>query len=124
MEPPLQQAAERQRDARDPEERNRNGDQDHKRDDRQEDQGEPQQGDGPDGEQKRRDARGERDLDSTPAFQPLDRESRPVGKKKQHGQREEHESGAIAKKSGKRVQRANRAQRTEWRSSYDIRRTT
>src|SRR5258708_9260862 len=120
MEAPLQQAAERQRYARDPEERDRNGDQDHKRDDRQENQGEPQQSNGPDGEQERGDAGGQRDLDSVPAFEPLDRDPRPVGKKKQHGQGEEHEAGSVAEKGAKRLQRAHRAEPAEWRSEADL----
>src|SRR5712692_3421041 len=104
MEPPLQLAAERQRYASNPEERDCDPDHDHKRDDGQKDQGESQQENCPDGEQERCDARGERDLDSMPAFEPLDRDAGPVGKQKQHGQGEEHEAGSIAEKGAKGLQ--------------------
>src|SRR5260370_36120693 len=116
MEASLQQAAERQRYAGNPEQRARDRDQDDKRDDGQKDQGEPQQGNRPDGEQKRGDARGQRDLDSMPAFEPLNRDTGSVGKQKQHGQGEEHEAGSIAEKGAKGLQRAHRAEAAGRRS--------
>src|SRR5712691_2820487 len=120
VEPPLQEAAERQRNARNPEERDRPRDQDHKRNDGQKDQGESQQGNRPDGEQEHGDARGQRDLDSMTAFEPLDRDSGPVGKQKQHGQGEEHQAGSIAEKGAKGLQRAHRAEPAEGRSEADL----
>src|SRR5260370_33084623 len=53
-------------------------------------------------------------------FLPLELHSGPVGKQKQHGQREEHQAGSIAEKGPKGLQRADRAEPAERRSEADL----
>src|SRR5712691_494562 len=117
--PSLQKTAECQRYTGDSEERDRDRDHDHERDNGEEDQCEPEQGNCADREQESGDARRQSYLGPVAALEALDRDPGAVGKQQQHGQGEQHQTGPVAEKGAKGLQRAHRAEAAKWRTEAD-----
>ena len=92
----VQQASDRERDARDAEQRSHQRDQQHERDDGKEQQCEAQQGDDTQGQEHHHESGAECDLRPMPRLQALDCAARPGRKDNQRAEREQDQPRAIA----------------------------